>query len=101
MIMNIGNLSRSGVFNILSNHLLTKEKFRISDRSFQLIFTIQREMITNNEIKNLSRNRTRGIERKIKKDDQLKILLNKIKTEKKKKKIKNLIKLKNWKLNQF
>ena len=42
-------------------------------------------MIMNNEIKNLSRNRKRRIERRIKIDDKMKSLVNKIKTEKKKK----------------
>ena len=38
----------------------------------------------NNEIKKLTRNRTRRIERRIKLDDKMKSLLNKIKTEQKK-----------------
>ena len=42
-------------------------------------------MITNNESKNLSRNRKRRIERKLKMDDKTKILLNKIEAERKKK----------------
>ena len=42
------------------------------------------DVITNNENKKLSRNRKRRIEREIKMDDNMK-LLNKIKTEKKKK----------------
>ena len=50
--------------------------------------------MTINENKKLSRDRKRRIERRIKIDDKLKTLLNKIKTEEKKKK-KNLIKLKN------
>ena len=47
----------------------------------------------NNDIKKLSRKRKRGIERKIKMDDKMKSLLNKIKSEKENKyndKIKNL-----------
>ena len=47
--------------------------------------------MTNNEIKKLSRNRKRRIERKNKMDKNIKVLLNKIKTEKKKK---NLDKIK-------
>ena len=39
----------------------------------------------NNENKKISRNRKRRIERKIKMDDDMKSLLNKIKTEKKRK----------------
>ena len=39
----------------------------------------------NNKNKKLSRNRMRRIEQKIKMDDKMKLLLNKIKTEKKKK----------------
>ena len=42
-------------------------------------------MIMNDENKKLSRNRKRRIERKIKMDDRMKLLLNKIKSEKKKK----------------
>ena len=42
-------------------------------------------MMTINENKKLSRNRKRRIERRIKLDDGMKLLLNKIKTEKKKK----------------
>ena len=42
-------------------------------------------MIINNEIKKLSRNRKRRLERNIKMDDEMKTFLNKIKTEKKKK----------------
>ena len=41
----------------------------------------------NNENKKLSRNRKRKIERRIKIDDKMKSLLNKIKSEKKKKSI--------------
>ena len=43
-------------------------------------------MIINNENKKLSRNRKRRIQRKNKINDDMKLLLNKIKTEKKKKK---------------
>ena len=50
--------------------------------------------MTNNENKKLSRNRKRRIERKIKMDDNMKFLLNKIKSQKKKY-IKILIKLNN------
>ena len=50
-------------------------------------------MMMNNENKNLSRNRQRRIERKNKLDDNMKLLLNKINTEKKKK-YKNLDKFK-------
>ena len=50
-------------------------------------------MIMNNENKKLSRNRKRRIERKNKIDDNMKILLNKIKTEKRKRN-KNLDKVK-------
>ena len=42
-------------------------------------------MIMNNENRKLARNGKRRIERKIKMDDNMKLLLNKIKTEKKKK----------------
>ena len=42
-------------------------------------------MIMNNEDKNLSRNRKRRIEQKIKKDDKLELFLNETKTEKKNK----------------
>ena len=42
-------------------------------------------MIINNENKKLSRNRKRRIERKNKISDDMKLLLNKIKSEKKKK----------------
>ena len=42
-------------------------------------------MILDNEKRKLSRNRKRRIERKTKKDDNIKFLLKKIKTEKKKK----------------
>ena len=42
-------------------------------------------MVMNNQNKKLSRNRKRRIERKSKIDDNMKLLLNKIKTEKKKK----------------
>ena len=49
--------------------------------------------MTINENKKLSRNRKRGIERRIKIDDKLKTLSNKIKTEKKKK-YKNIDKIK-------
>ena len=51
-------------------------------------------MIINNETKKLSRNRKRRIERKNKMSSDMKLLLNKIKTEKKKKN-KNLDKIKN------
>ena len=50
-------------------------------------------MIINNENKKLSRNRKRRIDRKTKLNDDMKLLLNKIKTEKKKR-IKNLDKIK-------
>ena len=49
------------------------------------------EMINNNENKKLSRNRKRRIGRKNKLNDDMKVLLNKIKSEKKKKN-KNLYK---------
>ena len=51
------------------------------------------EMIINNEIKKLSRNRKRRIERNFKMNDEMKSILNKIKLEKKKKS-KNLDKIK-------
>ena len=51
-------------------------------------------MMTINEKKKLSRNRKVRIERKIKRDDKMKSLINKIKTEKKKNN-KNFDKLKN------
>ena len=41
-------------------------------------------MIMNNENKKLSQNRRRRVERKIKMDDKMKLILNNIKTEKKK-----------------
>ena len=44
-------------------------------------------MIMNNENKKLSRNRKRRIERRIKMDDKIKSILNRIKYEKKKKNI--------------
>ena len=50
-------------------------------------------MIMNNENKKLSRKRKRRIERKIKMDDNMKLLLNKINSEKRKKN-KNLDKIK-------
>ena len=50
-------------------------------------------VILNNENKNLSRNRKRRIERKSKLNDDMKLILNKIKSEKKKKN-KNLNKIK-------
>ena len=50
-------------------------------------------MTINNDNKKLSRNRKRRIERKSKIDNNMKLLLNKIKTEKKKR-IKNLDKIK-------
>ena len=50
------------------------------------------KVIINNENKKLSRNRKRRIERKSKIDNNMKLLLNKIKTEKKKR-IKNLDKI--------
>ena len=50
-------------------------------------------MIMNNEIKKLSRNRKKRIDRRNKINDEMKLLLNKIKT-KKKKKNKNLDKIK-------
>ena len=51
-------------------------------------------MIINNETKKLSRNRKRRIKRKNKIDDNMKLVLNKIKSEKKRK-IKILITLNN------
>ena len=51
-------------------------------------------MISNNENSKFSRNRKRRIERQTKMDDIMKLLLSKIKSEKKRK-IKTLIKLKN------
>ena len=51
-------------------------------------------MIINNENKKLSRNRKRRIDRKNKINNDMKLLLNKIKSEKKKK-VKILIKLNN------
>ena len=54
-------------------------------------------MIINNENKKLSRNRKRRIKRKSKIDDNMKLLLNKIKSEKKKKN-KNLIGIKQLEL---
>ena len=62
------------------------EKFEISDKSFQVILTIQIEMIIDNENKNISRSKKRRINRRNKNIDDMKILLNKIKSEKKKKK---------------
>ena len=53
-------------------------------------------MIMDDENKKLSLNRTRRIERRIKKDDKRKILFKKIKSEKKQKR-KLLIKLKTYK----
>ena len=44
-------------------------------------------MIMNNENKELSRNRNRIIERKIQKDNKMKLLFNNIKSEKKNKNI--------------
>ena len=61
--------------------------------SFQAILTTKIEMILDNENKKLSRYKKR-IEKKIKMDDNMKLLLNKIRTEKKRK---ILIKLKIWK----
>ena len=51
-------------------------------------------MIINNETKKLSRNRKRRIARKLNMNNEMKLLLNKIKSEKKRK-IKILIKLNN------
>ena len=51
-------------------------------------------MIINNETKNLSRNRKRRIQRRLNMNDDIKLLLNKIKSEKKKRN-KNLDKIKN------
>ena len=62
-----------------------EEKYEILKKSFQVILTIKMEMIINNENKKLSRNRKRRIERKNKISDDMKLLLNKIKSEKKKK----------------
>ena len=50
-------------------------------------------MINNNETKKLSRNRKRRINRKNKLSSDMKLLLNEIKSEKRK--IKNLLKLNN------
>ena len=52
------------------------------------------KLIINNDNKKLSRNQKRRIERKNKLNDDMKLLLNKIKNEKKKK-IKIMIKLNN------
>ena len=52
------------------------------------------EMVINNENKKLSRTRKRRIDRRNKINDDMKLLLNKIRTEKKKN-IKILIKLNN------
>ena len=69
--MNIDKVSHPDLFDIPSTHLcLTKEKFKIPDKSFQTILTI--EMIKNNEHKKLSRHRKRRFERKIKIDDRMK-----------------------------
>ena len=62
------------------------EKYKISHQSFQVILTISMEMIINNETKKLSRNRKRRINRKNKIISDMKLILNKIKSEKKKKK---------------
>ena len=87
MFMNIDKLSRSDLFNIPSTCLyLTEENFKMFDKSFRIILTVKIEMIKNNEDKNISTNRKRRIERKIKMDDKMKSLLNKTKSEKKKKK---------------
>ena len=44
MIMNIDKVSRPDLFDKPSTHLyLSKEKFKISDKSFQIILTIQLE----------------------------------------------------------
>ena len=51
----------------------------------------------NIENKKLSRNRKRRIERKDKMNNNIKLLLNKIKSEKRKRKKKISIKLNNWK----
>ena len=50
-------------------------------------------MVINNENKNLSRNRKRRIDRKNKIDENMKLLLNKVKSEKRKRN-KNLDKIK-------
>ena len=60
------------------------EKKVISDKSFQIIHTI--EMIINNENKKLSRNRKRRNERNIKMDGKVKRLIDKSKYKKRKNK---------------
>ena len=69
------------------------EKFEILNKSFQVILTTKMEMIINNENKKLSRNTKRRINRKNKSNDDMKLILNKIKSEKKKK-YKNFDKIK-------
>ena len=64
----------------------------ISSKSFQVFLTIY--MAMNKENKNLSRNRKRITERKIKMDAKMKSLLNKIESERKNKN-KNIDKIKN------
>ena len=54
MIMNIVKLSRPDLFSVPSTHLyLTKEKFRIFHKPFQINLTMKTLM--NNENKNISR----------------------------------------------
>ena len=78
---------------IISLHLYpTKEKFSIFYKSFQIIFTLQIEKIMNNENEKMSRNRKRRKAQKIEMIDDMNLLLNKIKSENKKKE--NLIKIK-------
>ena len=59
------------------------EKNGISDKSFQVILAVY--LMTINENKKLSRNRKRRIERRNKINDDMKLLINKIISEKKKK----------------
>ena len=70
------------------------EKNEILDNTFQVILTIKIEIIMNNEIKKLSRNRKRRIERRIERNDDMKLLFKKINL-KRKSRIKILIKLNN------
>ena len=59
------------------------EKNEISDKSFQVILTIYMQMIIDNENKKLPRNTKTRMDRRNKINNEMKLLLNKIKSEKK------------------
>ena len=59
------------------------EKHEISDKSFQVILTIYMQMIIDNENEKLPRNTKTRMDRRNKINNEKKLLLNKIKSEKK------------------